>query len=153
MSLILGIEYCRIDANGRFKFPIALKKQMEAEENRFFIRKSNFAECLELWPYASFQAEMEKLNQELISYNPEDRALLRELTRGNIIELDTNDRLSVPQEQKSRIKTAKDIVLQATGHYIEIWDSETYHQKFDQDADVVDIISSRLGKRPTENEG
>ena len=28
MSLILGKEYCRIDNNGRFKFPIALKRPL-----------------------------------------------------------------------------------------------------------------------------
>ena len=56
MSLILGKEYCKIDNNGRFKFPIALKRQLPtSEDGRFVIRQSIYAECLELWTYASFQ--------------------------------------------------------------------------------------------------
>ena len=88
MSLILGKEYCRIDNNGRFKFPIALKRQLpSSEDGRFVIRQSIYAECLELWTYASFQEEVEFLQKNLNPYNIEDRKLLRKLTDGNIIEL------------------------------------------------------------------
>ena len=93
MSLILGKEYCKIDNNGRFKFPIALKRQLpSSEDGRFVIRQSIYAECLELWTYASFQEEVEFLQKNLNPYNIEDRKLLRKLTDGNIIEFDTNDR-------------------------------------------------------------
>ena len=64
MSLILGKEYCKIDNNGRFKFPIALKRQLpSSEDGRFVIRQSIYAECLELWTYASFQEEVEFLQK------------------------------------------------------------------------------------------
>ena len=98
MALILGKEYCKVDSNGRFKFPIALKRQLETEDGRFVIRQSFYAECLELWTYASFREEVEKLQEKLNPYRREDRELLRKLTEGNIIELDSNDRLLVPAE-------------------------------------------------------
>ncbi len=41
MSLIVGVEFCKVDSNGRFKLPVALKKQIIAGEDlRFVIRKS-----------------------------------------------------------------------------------------------------------------
>ena len=89
MALILGKEYCKVDSNGRFKFPIALKRQLETEDGRFVIRQSIYAECLELWTYASFREEVEKLQEKLNPYRREDRELLRKLTEGNIIELDS----------------------------------------------------------------
>ena len=116
MALILGKEYCKVDSNGRFKFPIALKRQLESEDGRFVIRQSIYAECLELWTYASFREEVEKLQERLNPYRREDRELLRKLTEGNIIELDSNDRLLVPPEQKSLIAKSKEVVLQSTGY-------------------------------------
>ncbi len=106
MSLILGTEYCKVDSNGRFKFPIALKKQLGGDDARFVIRNSNYAECLELWTYDNFSAELRKLQSRLSLYKKEDRHLLREFSEGNIIELDSNDRLVIRPEQKERLYNA-----------------------------------------------
>ena len=99
---------------------------MEGEDNRFVIRQSVFAQCLELWTYASFKEEVENLQQRLNPFRREHRDLLRKLTEGNIIELDSNDRLLVPPEQKPLIAKAKELVLQSTGKFIELWDREAY---------------------------
>ena len=77
MSLLLGIEYCKLDTNGRFKFPIALKRQLESSDCRFVIRPSIYAECLELWPYDCFEAEIAQLQKELNPYAIEDRRFNR----------------------------------------------------------------------------
>lgn len=149
MSLILGKEYCKIDSNGRFKFPVALKKQLQPEDDgRFVIRQSIYSECLELWTYASFYAMVEKLQKNLNLYNPEDRMLLRKLTDGNIIELDTNDRLLIPAEQKSKLSNTKDIVLSSLGgNFIEIWDYDKYNRMngTGTDNDFVSMASEKLG--------
>lgn len=147
MALILGKEYCKVDSNGRFKFPIALKRQLETEDGRFVIRQSDFAECLELWTYASFREEVEKLQGMLNPYRREDREVLRKLTEGNIVELDTNDRLSVPAEQKHVIAKAKEIVLQSTGKFIELWDREAYDKMNSACGDYSEKVESLLGAR------
>jgi division/cell wall cluster transcriptional repressor MraZ len=146
MALILGKEYCKVDSNGRFKFPIALKRQLETEDGRFVIRQSNYAECLELWTYASFSEEVEKFQRQLNPYRREDRELLRKLTEGNIIELDTNDRLMVPAEQKHVIAKAKEIVLQSTGKFIELWDREAYDKMNNSGIDYAALAESLLGR-------
>lgn len=148
MSLILGIEYCKLDSNGRFKFPIALKRQLGSEDCRFVIRPSIYAECLELWPYASFEAEIAHLQKELNPYSIEDRKLLRKLSAGNIVELDTNDRMLIPNEQRGRVKTSKDIVLQSIGNCIEIWDHDTYCRMNEEESDFATRIDHRLGNKP-----
>ena len=152
MALILGKEYCKVDSNGRFKFPIALKRQLETEDGRFVIRQSNFAECLELWTYASFREEVEKLQRQLNPYRRDDRDLLRKLTEGNIIELDTNDRLLVPAEQKHVIAKAKEIVLQSTGKFIELWDREAYDKMNSLGTDYAKLAETLLGATQVESE-
>ena len=151
MALILGKEYCKVDSNGRFKFPIALKRQLETEDGRFVIRQSIYAECLELWTYASFREEVEKLQERLNPYRREDRELLRKLTEGNIIELDSNDRLLVPPEQKSVIAKAKEVVLQSTGKFIELWDRSAYDRMNQATGDYALRAEALLGQ-PTAEE-
>ena len=149
MSYIIGKEYCKLDSNGRFKFPIALKRQIGGDDGRFVIRQSIYAECLELWTYANFEAEVSRLQGKLNPYNKRDREIMRKLTDGNIIELDSNDRLLVPPEQKALVKKSKDLVLQSMGNFIEIWDSDTYHRQNDEINGFADVVDSRLGDTPT----
>ena len=153
MALILGKEYCKVDSNGRFKFPIALKRQLEGEDNRFVVRQSIYAECLELWTYASFREEVEKLQGMLNPYRREDRDLLRKLTEGNIVELDSNDRLLVPPEQKAVVSKAKEIVLQSTGKFIELWDRTAYDRMNQTGGDFAQRAESLLGNPAEHNDG
>lgn len=150
MALILGKEYCKVDSNGRFKFPIALKRQLESEDGRFVIRQSIYAECLELWTYASFREEVEKLQERLNPYRREDRDLLRKLTDGNIVELDSNDRLLVPAEQKSVVAKARELVLQSTGKFIELWDRSAYDEMNNTGNDFAAKAEQLLGQPANE---
>lgn len=146
MALILGTEYCKIDSNGRFKFPIALKRQLEGDDCRFVIRQGFTAECLELWPYASFQMEVEKIRKMLNPYSIQDQKIIRQMTRANIVELDSNDRLMVPPERKGVIGDAKEIVLQSTGECIEIWERKAYDTMNNETVDFASTVDKRLGE-------
>ncbi|MBR1784399.1 MAG: hypothetical protein IJ760_03050 [Bacteroidales bacterium] len=152
MALILGKEYCKVDSNGRFKFPIALKRQLEGDDGRFVIRQSIYAECLELWTYASFKEEVQSLQKVLRPYRREHRDLLRKLTEGNIIELDSNDRLLVPAEQKALVAKAKELVLQATGKFIELWDREVYDRMNSQGGDFAKRAEELLGNMQADDD-
>lgn len=145
MSLIIGTEYCTIDSNGRFKFPIALKKQIGSEDNRFVVRRSFDTDCLELWTYSSFQIEVERLQAKLNPYSKQDRIILRMLSMGNIIEMDGSDRLLIPAEQKACIEGSKKIVLQPVGDYIEIWNYDKYQKMGDEVKDFGQMVNDRLG--------
>lgn len=149
MALLLGTEYCKVDSNGRFKFPIAMKKQLETDDNRFAIRRASGAQCLELWTYDSFQSEVESLRNELNPYDQEDAYIMRRLTRANLVELDSNDRVMLPPEQKPVLGDAKEIVLQSTGKFIEIWGRSAY-DKMDDNMPADDfavLVDNRLGRK------
>lgn len=146
MSLLIGIEYCKLDSNGRFKFPIALKKQLDGDDCRFVIRPSIYANCLELWTYASFEEEIANLQKELNPYSIEDRKMLRVLSAGNIVEIDSNDRLVIPGEQRERLGDSKDLVLLSTGKFMEIWSHDTYDRLNEDTINYADKIDKRLGR-------
>ena len=146
MSLLIGIENCKLDSNGRFKLPNAIKKQLEGDDCRFVIRPSIYADCLELWTYASFEAEIARLQKELNPYSIEDRKMLRVLSAGNIVEMDTSDRLVIPGEQRVRLKASKDLVLLSTGKFMEIWDEATYSQQNKEVSGYAQKVDERLGR-------
>ncbi|MBR6331221.1 MAG: hypothetical protein IKR79_06200 [Bacteroidales bacterium] len=146
MSLLIGIEYCKLDSNGRFKLPIAIKKQLEGDDCRFVIRPSIYANCLELWTYASFEAEIAQLQKELNPYSIEDRKMLRVLSAGNIVEMDSSDRLVIPGEQRECIKNSKELVLLSTGKFMEIWDRDTYAELNKATTGYAEKVDERLGR-------
>lgn len=146
---IIGKEYCKLDSNGRFKLPIAIKKQLEEGEMEFVIRESNFLSCLELWTVKSFQEYIAELHEKLNPFDMEDHEMLSQMSDGNIIALDSADRLVIPPEQKHVLNGQKDIVLRSVGNWIEIWDQETYTQKQSSSKKEAALrIHKRLGGRP-----
>jgi MraZ protein len=145
MSLIVGVEYCKLDGNGRFKLPIALKKQlMASEDNRFVIRNSIYNPCLELFTYSSFLSEVKKLQEKLNPYDPKAKRLYRKFTQANIIEIDSFDRILIPSSQRQDVKIEKDIVVVASGKFMEIWDATTYknidNDNFDYEKAAMDLL-------------
>lgn len=152
MALIVGKEYCKVDTNGRIKFPIALKRQLEDEECRFVVRESIANSCLELWTHASFKEEMEFLHSRLRIYDPEERELLDRLSAGNTVELDGSDRLLIPPEQKPVLGGAKEVVLQGTGRFIEIWDRKTYDKVKRSNSDYAEMAKRLLYRTPEQQQ-
>ena len=146
MLLIIGKEYCKIDSNGRFKFPVALKRQLDTDDGRFVVRRGLYANCLELWTYESFKAEVEGLQKRLNPYNREDVEMFRKLNESSIVELDSSDRMLIPAEHKGVLQNSKEIVLQSMGRFIEIWDYDQYQEMNTRTADMMDKVDARLGR-------
>ena len=87
-----------------------------------------------------------KLQEKLNPYRREDRELLRKLTEGNIIELDSSDRLLIPAEQKSVVEGAKEVVLQSTGKFIELWARKAYDKMNSTTGDYALRAEALLGQ-------
>lgn len=146
MSSIVGIEFCKIDSNGRLKLPVALKKQLiTSDDTRFVLRKSIYDSYLELFTYSDFQQEVERLQKNLNPYDPKSKRLYRRLTQANIVELDSSDRILIPIEQRNMVNIDKEIVLLASGKFIEIWDSQTYNSLDQDDFDYISSAEELLG--------
>jgi len=145
--MLIGKEYCKVDANGRFKLPSAHKKLLSAVlDEGFIIRESVFDACLELWPRKEFERETGEIISKLNPYNPQDRLIIRKLSEGNPVELDANDRILIPNDQKKSQKIDKDIVLIPKVNLIEIWNVSAYEAINKSTTDLASLISERLGK-------
>ncbi len=147
MTTLVGKEYCKVDPNGRFKFPAAIKKMLGAViDDGFVIKESIFDTCLELYPRKRFESELELNSTKLNQYNPMHRKLFRKLAEANPVELDGNDRLLIPADQKKAKHINKDIVLISKGDLIEIWDVDTYNKMDKESFDYAALASELLGQ-------
>lgn len=147
MALLVGVEYCKVDAQGRIKMPVALKKQLELSEDlRFFVRRSIYSECLELFTYEAFQIEVGVLQKSLNPYDPESKRLYRRFIEGNMIELDGFDRLLLPDSMRKQVHITKDVVLLGAGNYLEIWNKEAYEKTSADSFDYQQAAKKLLSK-------
>ncbi len=145
MSLLVGVEYCKTDAQGRFKMPSAIKKQLDTtSDNRYFIRKSIYNDCLEVFTYYNFQKEVSFLNSNLNLYDPDSKKLYRRLIEGNMLEMDSFDRLLIPDAMRTVAHIAKEIVIIGSGNFIEVWDSETYKRVNEDNFDYKQVAKNLL---------
>lgn len=152
MAILVGKEFCKVDPAGRFKFPVVLKKALgNLVADGFVIKESIFDPCLELYPRAEFEKEIETKVSKLNHYNPQDRLLIRKLSEGNPVELDGNDRLLIPAELKKSRRIGKEIVLISKINIIEIWDVETYNKMNEVEFDFAKMAAERLGQIDAEN--
>ncbi|MBR1626366.1 MAG: hypothetical protein IJ681_04395 [Bacteroidales bacterium] len=145
MSLLVGVEYCKTDAQGRFKMPAAIKKQLDiASDNRYFIRKSIYNDCLEVFTYESFQKEVSFLNKNLNLYDPDSKKLYRRFIEGNMLEMDSFDRLLIPEMMRKSTNITKEIVIIGSGNFLEIWDADTYKKTSEDNFDYKQVAKNLL---------
>ncbi len=152
MAILVGKEFCKVDPAGRFKFPAVLKKALSGVAGAgFVLKESIFDPCLELFPRAEFEREIETKVAKLNHYNPQDRLLIRKLSEGNPVELDSNDRILIPAELKKAKHIDKEIVLISKINIIEIWDVATYEEMNAMEVDFARMAAERLGQIDSED--
>lgn len=109
--------------------PIALRKQMESVlKEGFYVKKSYYKECLELYP----AQEWIKINDELDEksrYDEEVDDFIRMFTTGlRQVDLDNTGRLLIPKDVMAMANIKKEVKISPIRKHLEIWDIETYNQ-------------------------
>jgi MraZ protein len=97
---IIGTYECKADSKGRLMLPAPLRKQLTAAlEQGFVLKRSVFANCLELYPMAEWNRAMQTVNglNRFVRKNVEFIPLSSRLGF-KIIELDGTGRILIPKE-------------------------------------------------------
>ena len=130
MSGFHGEYEATVDAKGRFLVPGGLKKQLPEGEGRFILSRG-FEKCLTLYPIKSWEQIIAKISQ-LNDFDPKVRQFRRQFLGGATeLEMDSANRLLLPQTLKEFAGLGKDIVLAAALDRFEIWDAGKYKQLFE----------------------
>jgi len=144
---LLGTYECKMDAKGRFMFPMVFKSQLgDAISNGMVIKRSIFKQCIELFPKENWQHESRKVNK-LNMFNKKNAEFVTKYMAGvNLLEFDGTGRLLIPKDLISYGKITKQLVLTAGANRIEIWDKAAYEKTVDYNSDdFADLAQDVMG--------
>jgi len=146
MNSLIGEYDCKVDAKGRFMFPIDLRKQLEAVfEKGFVINRNLHQKCLVLYP----MAEWEKLNKKLSKLNRLIKAndvFVRRFTGGATnVSADNAGRLLIPKSLTDYSGISTDIKVLGSNNVVELWDKKLYEEFLSQDIDIEKLAEDVLG--------
>ena len=134
MTNFLGEYEVAVDAKGRFLLPSGFRKQLpEGTGDRFVINRG-FENCLTIYMMDAWNAIADKVNK-LNDFKPNVREFKRLFLNGaTIVEVDSADRILIPNQLKEYAGIIKDAVLSAQGNKLELWNRDTYYNYLNQKA-------------------
>jgi MraZ protein len=146
MISLIGEYDCKVDAKGRFMFPVNLRKQLdEVFEKGFVINRNLHQKCLVLYPIQ----EWNKLNKKLSKLNRLIKAndvFVRKFTGGaTTADADTTGRVLLPKPLVEYASITTDIKVLGSNNVIEIWDKKLYDTFLTQDMDIEKLAEDVLG--------
>lgn len=146
MQSLIGEFDCKVDAKGRFMFPVNLRKQLEEVFDKGFVINRNLHQkCLVLYPIA----EWNKLNKKLSKLNRLIKAndvFVRKFSGGaTTADADNTGRVLLPKPLVEYADISTDIKVLGSNNVIEIWDKKLYDQFLSQDMDIEKLAEDVLG--------
>jgi len=146
MTSLIGEFECKVDAKGRFMFPVNLRKQLEEVFDKGFVINRNLHQkCLVLYPIN----EWNKLNKKLSKLNRLIKAndvFVRKFTGGaTAADADNTGRVLLPKPLVEYANITSDIKVLGSNNVIEIWDKTLYDQFLAQDVDIEKLAEDVLG--------
>jgi MraZ protein len=146
MTGLIGEYDCKVDAKGRFMFPVDLRKQLETLfEKGFVINRNLHQKCLVLYPIS----EWEKLNKKLSKLNRLIKAndvFVRKFTGGATnVEADNSGRLLLPKSLGDYADIKSDLKVLGSNNVIELWDKKLYEDFLTQEIDIEKLAQDVLG--------
>jgi MraZ protein len=146
MTSLIGEFECKVDAKGRFMFPVNLRKQLEEVFDKGFVINRNLHQkCLVLYP----MAEWNKLNKKLSKLNRLIKAndvFVRKFTGGaTATDADNTGRVLLPKPLVEYAGITTDIKVLGSNNVIEIWDKKLYDHFLSQDVDIEKLAEDVLG--------
>ena len=142
-------EYdCTMDAKGRVRLPSALLKKLGERESYQFVLNKGFEKHLTLYPIEVWEdtvKEFEKLN----IYDNTTRNFLRGFYNGATdVELDDQSRILISKRLADFAGLEKDVILNAYGNKIEIWNATDYEDMMNSNTtSMAHLAQSVLGNR------
>jgi MraZ protein len=146
MQSLIGKYDCKVDAKGRFMFPVNLRKQLEdAFDKGFVINRNLHQKCLVLYPIS----EWNKLNKKLSKLNRLIKAndvFVRKFTGGATgADADNTGRVLLPKSLVDYAGILTDVKILGSNNVIEIWDKNSYAQFLSQELDIEQLAQDVLG--------
>ena len=150
MTNLVGVYDCKVDDKGRILFPSVLKKKLQSiVDEGFIIKKSSFADCLEIYPMSEWNRLIAKIEQRNQFSKKIDTYKRLFMYSHKEVYLDGSSRFLIPKDLMELLKLGKDIVLASAVNKIEIWDKSKYEEEMNREVDFESLSDDVMGDFPT----
>ncbi len=121
-----GLSKYQRDDRGRFNIPSRMRKNRDGEPYSYFTVTLGSHDCLMLFPSESFQEYVENFGAGDLSDEEQDSFYRRFLPMATEVRVDSQGRVSVPQELFDEVDVEKDVLILGVGKWIEVWNPEAF---------------------------
>ncbi len=148
MINFIGEYTAKVDDKGRLVFPSAFKAICgEDLRNGFVVKKTLFANCLEMYTYESWEKESEAVRSRLNLFNRDDERFWRAYTsnRSFVVPDEKIGRISIPKALLESVGITREAVFCGRDFKIEIWARENLDGTALSEEDYVALAEKTLG--------
>lgn len=143
MTTFLSLYNITLDDKGRIKIPSAFKKCLEEMKEDTLIL-TNIGTCLRAFPYKEWEPLQEKL-KEMPTFQKDQLAARRLFfSSSNMVQLDKQGRLLIPNPLRADASLNGDIVLVGVNNCFEIWDKTRWENFLKASEDKREEILENL---------
>ncbi len=148
MLNLLGEYECTMDSKGRIRFPGGLLRKLGEREKYEFVVNKGFEKYLTLYPIEVWEETVKEF-ENLNPYDTDTRNFLRSFHNGATdVELDDQQRILVPKRLKEYANLDNEVILNAFGNKIEIWDAKVYEETMNDNSEkLAELAQKVLGDR------
>ena len=148
MINFIGEFKAKVDDKGRLVFPSAFKAICgESISRGFVVKKTLFANCLEMYTYESWEKESEAVRSRLNFFNRDHELFWRAYTsnRSYVVPDEKLGRISIPKALLESVGIDKEAVFCGRDFKIEIWAKESLDKTSLPEDDVAALAEKTLG--------
>ncbi len=148
MINFIGEYTAKVDDKGRLVFPSAFKAICGEDIRKgFVVKKTLFANCLEMYTYESWEKESEAVRSRLNLFNRDDERFWRAYTsnRSFVVPDEKIGRISIPKALLESVGIFREAVFCGRDFKIEIWAKENLDGTALSEEDYVALAEKTLG--------
>ncbi len=135
-----------VDEKGRVNLPAKLRKYVSPDTNDTFVLTRGFEKCLFVYPIDEWNKLEENL-RNLSGYDPEHRRFIRALLElAAESQLDSQARLSIPQELREYANIESEVRIIGTLDKIELWNPQVYEEYRTSQPETYESIAAKVMK-------
>lgn len=138
--MLKGEYNCKLDAKGRLMIPVKLREELKSEK---LILSKGMEKCIQVYT----EKEWEKIENRLLQLpdNKKQNRIYKRfvLSSAEELKIDNQNRIRLPQLLMDYASLSKNISVFGNGDHVEIWDTETWNNYYDEMSEnIEDIVDS-----------
>ncbi len=140
-----GKETYSLDNKGRVSIPVKMRKSIPDKADNTFVVTRGLDKCIFAYPINVWEEKQKRSLEELNQYDSRNRQFLRRMLEGSEdVFLDTQQRITVPNELLEFAGIEGKITILGLLDHIEFWNPEIYEQYISNCEESYEEIASTV---------